>query len=75
MPWTGDGHFGSSDIPADEYSADPYIGGRPGANDIPKHYDSSSIHTSTDLPTSSGIRKIPNLLNLYLVHLSLLSQK
>jgi len=28
VPATGDGHFGSSDIPADEYSADPYIGGR-----------------------------------------------
>jgi hypothetical protein len=54
VPATGDGHFGSSDIPADEYSADPYVGGGPGANDIPKHhYDSSSIRTS-DLPTSSG---------------------
>ena len=53
VPGTGDGHFGSSNIPADEYSADPYLGGGPGANDIPKHRDSSSIHTS-DLPTSSG---------------------
>jgi hypothetical protein len=41
----------NSDVPADQYPADPYLGNLPSVGNIPK-FDNSSIRTS-DLPTAS----------------------
>jgi len=41
----------NSDVPADQYPADPYVGNLPNVGNIPK-FDNSLIHTS-DLPTAS----------------------
>jgi hypothetical protein len=50
----------NSDVPADQYPADPYLGNLPAVGNIPK-FNNSSIRTS-DLPTASRSTLSPSVM-------------